>query len=419
MRVFKRGDGLLVVALIVGAAVMFGQPLRRLLSMAEDVSRSQGIDLLPGLVILVGVFTVSQWVRRQEAAAARDLAAHDAEEAKRAARDMASLVEASHGLSNALDYRQLRIEAWRHVPGLTGGRTAWIAVTAPNAWQWIMEPDAASEPHWLALAPTLLQLTEAGERRHNGWALFQLRSTGLPLGVLIVEETPALTPVDEGRIDALAAIVSIAAKNVQLFEQMQVSSVSDGLTGCFNRAHAFATLDSEMRRAKRNRRALSILMLDVDDFKTVNDTEGHLAGDAVLESIGDTLSRTLRASDVKCRYGGDEFIIILPETPIDGAEQVGDHLRRAIERVEHQGRTRSFAVEVSIGAASVLPGETDPMALVGRADAALYRDKARRVRTLRLAGVAPPPAAATVTMPAAPGNAAELRPGLRPALQPS
>jgi two-component system cell cycle response regulator len=140
-------------------------------------------------------------------------------------------------------------------------------------------------------------------------------------------------------------------------------------------------------------------MLDVDDFKGINDTQGHLCGDGVLESIGDTLRRTLRSSDVKSRYGGDEFLVILPETPAEGAEQVADHLRRAIERVEYAGRTRPFTLTVSVGVATALPNETDALALVGRADAALYRDKSNR-RTLRLM----PSAGLTAEAPATPAR---------------
>lgn len=384
MRVFSRGDGRLLLGLVIGTALMLGQPLRSVLSQAEDVSRTYGLDVVPALLILVVVMTVHLHQRQRDAAAAARQAEREAEEAREKTRDMTRLVDASHALANALDHGQLRVEAWRHVPALTGGRTAWVAATEPHAWHWIMEADVEREANLLDLAPTVLQLTEAGERRYEGWALFQLRSAGRPLGVLAVENAPPLTDVDERRIETLAAIISIAVKNVQLFAQMQVSSVSDALTGCFNRAHAFATLDSELRRARRNGRALSIVMIDVDDFKRVNDVQGHLVGDAVLASIGDTLRRTLRSSDIKCRYGGDEFIVILPETPLDGAEQVAEHLRRAIERVEYPGRLRPFSVGVSLGAAAAMAGEADAIALVGRADEALYRDKGHKASGLRL-----------------------------------
>ena len=384
MTVFRPGDGRLLLGLAIGGAVMFGQPLRSFLSLAEDVSQSYRIDVVPALVILVLFAIVHVSRQRRDAEAATALAEHEAEDARRATRDMERLVDASHALANALDQGQLRIEAWRHVPGLAGGRAAWIAIVGTQSWSWVMEPDVAQEERLLDLAPTLLQLVEAGERRHNGWALFQLKSGGRPLGVLGVEDSPALSAIDEGRIEALAAILGIALKNMQVFEQMQVSSVSDSLTGCFNRAHAFATLDSELRRARRNRRPLSIVMLDVDDFKRINDDHGHLCGDAVLTTIGETLRRTLRSSDIKCRYGGDEFLIILPETPLEGAEQVADHLRRAIERVEHAGRTRPFSLQVSLGVTAAVGGESEARQLVERADAALYRDKGRKATGLRL-----------------------------------
>ncbi len=175
----------------------------------------------------------------------------------------------------------------------------------------------------------------------------------------------------------LAVILSVAVKNVHLFRQMQLDSVSDALTGCFNRAHAFATLDSELRRSKRSKRPLSVVMFDIDGFKAINDEFGHVSGDTLLQSIGATLERTLRTSDVKCRYGGDEFLAILPDTPLEGAEQVAEHLRRAIERLEVSSPAHTVSCRISVGVSGATPGETDPIALVTRVDAALYRDKKR------------------------------------------
>jgi diguanylate cyclase (GGDEF)-like protein len=200
---------------------------------------------------------------------------------------------------------------------------------------------------------------------------------------MAIEEGELLTPVEESRMRALAAIIGIAVKNTHVFEEMQVNSVSDALTGCFNRAHAFTTLDSEMRRAKRNHRPLSVVMLDIDGFKEINDEHGHLCGDQLLQTIGETLRRTLRVSDVKCRYGGDEFLLILPDTPLEGAEQVGDHVRRAIERLEVGGRNGPVPCRVSLGIAMTTANEIDATSLVARADEALYQMKKRRADGLR------------------------------------
>jgi diguanylate cyclase (GGDEF)-like protein len=267
------------------------------------------------------------------------------------------------------------VEAWRHVPPIVGNRPVWIAVMALNDWKWLIEPAGTATDALLELAPTLSQLATAGDRRHNGWALFPLSSSGHVLGLLSVQEVEPLTPIDESRIATLAVLLSVAVKNVQLFEQMQVNSVSDALTGCFNRAHAFATLDLELRRSKRNTRPLSVVMFDIDGFKAINDEHGHLCGDVLLRAIGDTLGRTLRTSDVKCRYGGDEFLVILPDTPLDGAEQVAEHLRRAIERLEVSSPVRTVSCRISVGVSAATSGETDPIALVARVDTALYTDK--------------------------------------------
>jgi hypothetical protein len=117
------------------------------------------VDVVPGLAILVLVLTVHLYQRQRDAAAEAQQSAREAEEAKRQTRDMARLVNASHALANALDHGQLRVEAWRHVPALTGGRTAWVAALEPHTWHWIMEADVEREAQLLDLAPTLLERT--------------------------------------------------------------------------------------------------------------------------------------------------------------------------------------------------------------------------------------------------------------------
>lgn len=199
-----------------------------------------------------------------------------------------------------------------------------------------------------------------------------------------MRNSPPLTIVDESRIHALVAILSAAVKNVQLFEHVQLTGVSDALTGCCNRARGFEMLEVELRRIKRHGRPLSIIMYDVDSFKAINDDHGHLVGDSILRAVGETFRRTLRTSDVKCRYGGDEFLVILPDTPIEGAAHVGDHVRRSIEQIEIPGHTGPISCRVSLGIAAAVEVETDPVALVRRADEALYQDKRRRSPNLRL-----------------------------------
>jgi diguanylate cyclase (GGDEF)-like protein len=392
MRRIERRDGPLAIALIVGAFVMFHQPLRFALVIAEDVSERYHIDLVPGLMIFVLVFTVHHWRKHRDASIEAELAVRDADEARRTIGDMERLIAASRAVAAAIDSSKLRTEAWRHVPPLVGNRPVWMAVRAPLDWQWIVEPIGGDVEAMLERVPELLKHAEAGEGVHDGLVLFPLRGSGPSFGLLAVTDSPPLTILERKQVEALAALLGIAVQNVHLFEEMQVTSASDSLTGCFNRAHAFATLDNELRRARRTRRPLSIIMLDIDGFKAINDEHGHLCGDRLLEGVGETLRRTLRMSDVKCRYGGDEFLVILPETPLEGAEQVGEHLRRAVEQLTIPGSGGPFSCRVSVGVATAA-GEMDPNALVHRADQALYSDKARHQLVLVAGAPATPESA--------------------------
>jgi diguanylate cyclase (GGDEF)-like protein len=160
------------------------------------------------------------------------------------------------------------------------------------------------------------------------------------------------------------------------------NSVCDALTGCYNRQHALEVIDAELRRARRSRLPLALIMFDLDHFKQINDGHGHLCGDAVLAHVGQRMKAALRGSDLKCRWGGEEFLVLLPDTTPSGAERVADVLRRDLE--EHplawyvaDIHVADIAVTASFGLTIIAPGETDPTAVIGRADAALYRAKER------------------------------------------
>jgi diguanylate cyclase (GGDEF)-like protein len=134
-------------------------------------------------------------------------------------------------------------------------------------------------------------------------------------------------------------------------------------------------LDSELRRARRSKLPLSLLMFDLDNFKAINDRHGHLCGDAVLAAVGAIMKAELRGSDIKCRYGGDEFMVILPDTPAGGARQVCDNLRRAITERPVVWNDGHIAVTASFGVSAVNIADHDPRTAIARADAALYRAK--------------------------------------------
>jgi len=165
--------------------------------------------------------------------------------------------------------------------------------------------------------------------------------------------------------DALAA--ELRAANAQL----TALAATDGLTGLLNRRAFEDSLRRDLARTARSEAELSLLALDVDHFKQVNDTHGHPAGDEVLRSLGKLLTSTLRTGDVCGRVGGEEFAVVLPNTDLSGARVVAERLRQAVERMPVDTGGRVLRVTVSIGAAAAR-GSEDPRALLSVADAALY-----------------------------------------------
>ncbi len=154
-------------------------------------------------------------------------------------------------------------------------------------------------------------------------------------------------------------------------EEIVGLSFRDGLTGLFNHTYFYQQVDLEVRRHRRYGGNLSLALIDVDDFKAVNDTYGHREGDRILAAMGDTLVRAARDSDICCRYGGEEFVVILPMTDTQKAVTLADRLR--IELQEHlpDGET----VTVSVGVASCGKDTASYRDLVEKADTALYRAK--------------------------------------------
>jgi two-component system, cell cycle response regulator len=150
----------------------------------------------------------------------------------------------------------------------------------------------------------------------------------------------------------------------------------DELTGVYNRRVLFEHLEDEVTRSKRYGNALSMLMLDLDWFKQVNDRYGHAAGDAVLKEFSQRLCRSVRGVDLVCRYGGEEFCVILPQTSLGKAMRAAEHIRTAIQRKPFEYDGTAIPMTVSIGLTSFVPDEVDsPTDLLERADKALYEAK--------------------------------------------
>jgi two-component system cell cycle response regulator len=172
-----------------------------------------------------------------------------------------------------------------------------------------------------------------------------------------------------------ATLIATATRNVQLTCELEENAVYDGLTGCLNKAHSMRVLQTELQRARRQQAPLALIMLDLDHFKSVNDTYGHLCGDAILAAVGQRIRDVLRNTDTKCRYGGEEFMVMLPDTPRPGALHVAESLRAQLAEVSVTWNGERVSLTGSVGLAMAMPKEVDPISLIGRADAALYRAK--------------------------------------------
>ena len=159
-------------------------------------------------------------------------------------------------------------------------------------------------------------------------------------------------------------------------EEIYRLTTVDGLTQIFNKRHFSEALAREIARASRYHRELSMVMFDLDHFKQVNDTHGHLAGDAVLKTMALTIKSKIRTEDIFARYGGEEFAIILPEIDRHNAHQFSEKIRRIVEATEFRFEGTLIPVTISMGVATLDPEEPTPAALIKSADEHLYEAKA-------------------------------------------
>jgi diguanylate cyclase (GGDEF)-like protein len=176
---------------------------------------------------------------------------------------------------------------------------------------------------------------------------------------------------DVRRLEDLAERVAPAIENARRFREARQLADLDSLTGLHNRRYFYETLGREVDRAQRYQRLLSLVIVDVDGFKEINDRIGHLAGDGVLAEIADRIRQVVRSADIPCRVGGDEFAVIVPEVEVGQARQLVGRIQRA---VSSQPIARAGRVRVSAGVADLQPNDS-PTSLFERGDESLYAAK--------------------------------------------
>jgi diguanylate cyclase (GGDEF)-like protein len=157
-------------------------------------------------------------------------------------------------------------------------------------------------------------------------------------------------------------------------EEIYRLTTVDGLTQIYNKRYFLETLGRELSRSTRYRRPLSLVMFDIDHFKNINDSYGHLAGDAVLKQLATTIRLKIRREDVFARYGGEEFSILLPEIDITNARKIGEKVRKLVEKGTFTFEEARIPVTISLGVAAA-EGNEEPTALIKRADEKLYEAK--------------------------------------------
>jgi len=195
------------------------------------------------------------------------------------------------------------------------------------------------------------------------------------LGVLFLQDClePRNWTIDDvSMIGSLADNLAVAIENAELHQERERQAVTDGLTGVANRRSFNDTFGREFERARRYSEPLSLVVIDLDFLKKINDTFGHQAGDEAIKAIGRLLKQSSRAVDLPARYGGEEFCLLLPNTEIDMAEQLAERLRRLIAEVDVEGPGH---ISASIGVASYPLHADDPDILFQCADEALYQAK--------------------------------------------
>jgi diguanylate cyclase (GGDEF)-like protein len=301
-----------------------------------------------------------------------------------AVRTAVEACQAEAGRALPIDLRRMKAA---HVGEETGDLRAALVEAERSAFA-IHEGHGAE---WLALLDSTGDADEPIERHPVRAQVGDVYAMAVPLlarlgrgrsleQVGVVSIARAGNDFDDSEYDLFAYLTGQAAvsiENVDLHEMVRIQAVTDELTGLYNLRHFHETLDGEIERSRRFGQPVGLMLLDIDNFKSVNDTYGHQQGDLVLIEVGRVLRALSRDIDEPARYGGEEMSVILPQTDVAGAELLAERMRAAvagieIERLDGGGRLQ---VTASFGVASLPANAEDKDSLIAEADAALYRAK--------------------------------------------
>jgi diguanylate cyclase (GGDEF)-like protein len=277
-----------------------------------------------------------------------------------------------------------------------GGKFVETAVSwgETKGWEKVFLPARCwslrrARPHYVDTRETGLRCTHLAQS-FSGWYLcMPLMAHGQPLGLLHVNGS-ATRMADEGGADGqtaktqytrlltetFAEQLAIALANLRLREALRAQAIRDPLTGLFNRRYMEESLTLEIRKAERTGGSLGCIMVDIDNFKRFNDTWGHAAGDTLLHELAIFLQSQVRASDIACRYGGEEFTLILPDASLEVTMARAERIRAGVSRLRLEGHgDPQPSVSLSLGVASYPDHGLDAETVLAAADRGLYEAK--------------------------------------------
>lgn len=397
MRLIGRHDFILVSGLAVAGVVIFMRPVASLLDAARDFERDHGMALGPGLVVLSLTLALYYRRRRQDLKARVTAAAAESRIARERARDLERLIALWQALASATDVNAIRDVIAQHVPLLVGQDEGWVLMRTGAHWEPLVgvareAPDDLET--WREDVAMRVLLESDGRARADGidWEghiCFPLVADGVTLGVLGVSKGQALFSETRRRLlAAAAALVAAALKNAQAAQSVRGESVRDRLTGCVTAAYAVDLIDAELRRARRAGLPVSLILFELSGLDAIVEQHGRLCGDAVVAAVASRMQELLRGADVKCRHGADSFLVLLPETPLDGAVRVTHTLQREVMATSVQWGGETVSVAASFAVTSAIAGELDARAFIERGDVALDVARQQGPNAVRVAAVA-------------------------------
>ena len=363
------------VLLSSAVVVAYADPIALLIERLLAAAGIRGLLVVPALLLILFALLLQQRAlhaeRDQQVKQDTKAIRGDARRAEERARELEQLVRLGEALTATLDPKAIHQTVTQYLQPVVGQREIWMTVRTEGWRLAIGGPQGVESSPEKAWDPT---------SQPGAWDTFPMFAAGKLVGLMGVGQTVGDRPQplsDSQRrlLEMAASLVGLSIKNAQLFRKVRQLSAVDVLTGCLTRHHGMNLIGAELRRAQRSEQPVSLLFIDLDHFKQLNDRYGHLFGDSVLGAVGSAMKEALRGSDLRCRYGGEEFVVLLPDTPLDGAKRVAESMRRHLARKAIKRPEGSIFVTASIGVSAAMPGELDAKALLARSDAAMYRAK--------------------------------------------